>query len=151
MTSVLKKSSISCELAQELVNAAIARANQIGVRENIAVLDEGGNLTAFGRMDGAPIFCIQLAQNKAYTALFGYPTDEFFNFIKGDPSLLAGIPMLARAAAIGGGFPIQMGGEIIGSIGVSGAPSVQSDVDCALAALALVSEQSQGAMRGGGK
>src|SRR3954453_12844810 len=75
---------------------------------------------------------------KAYTALFGVSTQEFFDFIQGDPSLLAGIPTLARVAAYGGGFPIKVDGEIIGAIGVSGGPAVQNDVDCARAALALV-------------
>jgi len=87
---------------------------------------------------GAPILCIEIAQNKAYTALFGVPTQEFFNFIKGDQLLLAGIPTLARVAAYGGGFPIKVNGEVVGAIGVSGAPTVQNDVDCARAALALV-------------
>src|SRR5438270_13642276 len=81
---------------------------------------------------------IEMAQNKAYTALLGVSTQEFFNFIKGDPSLLAGVPTLARMAAWGGGFPIKVDGEIVGAIGVSGAPTVQNDVDCARAALAVV-------------
>ena len=72
-------------------------------------------------MDGAPILCIEIAQNKAYTALFGVPTQDFFNFIQGDPSLLAGMPTLARVAAWGGGFPIKVDGEIVGAIGLSGA------------------------------
>jgi len=50
-------------------------------------------------MDGAPIPTIEMAQNKAYTALLGVSTQDFFNFIQGDPSLLAGIPTLARMAA----------------------------------------------------
>src|SRR5580765_3331019 len=79
-----------------------------------------GNLKAFSRMDGAPILSIEIAQNKAYTALFGVSTQEFFDFIQGDPSLLAGIPTLARVAAWGGGFPIKVNGEIVGAIGVSG-------------------------------
>ena len=91
-------------------------------------------------MDGAPILCIEMALNKAYTALFGVSTQDFFNFIKGDPSLLAGIPTLSRVAAWGGGFPIKADGEIVGAIGLSGAPAVQNDVDCARAALALVSD-----------
>src|SRR5207244_11692464 len=61
-----------------------------------------------------------------------------FNFIQGDPSLLAGIPTLARVAAWGGGFPIKVNGEVVGAIGVSGAPMVQNDIDCARAALALL-------------
>ena len=140
MTNVIKKHSISTELAQKMVNEAVAKARELGVTENVAILDDGGNLKAFSRMDGAPIPSIEIAQNKAYTALFGVSTEEFFNFIQGDPSLLAGIPTLARVAAWGGGFPIKVNGEIVGAIGVSGAPAVQNDVDCARAALALVSD-----------
>ena len=140
MTNVIKKHSISSELAQKMVNAAVAKAREIGVTENVAILDDGGNLKAFSRMDGAPIPTIEMAQNKAYTALLGVSTQEFFNFIKGDPSLLAGVPTLSRVAAWGGGFPIKVDGEVVGAIGVSGAPTVQNDVDCARAALALVSD-----------
>ena len=140
MTNVIKKHSISSELAQKMVDKAVAKARELGVSENVAILDDGGNLKAFSRMDGAPIPTIEMAQNKAYTALLGVSTQDFFNFIKGDPSLLAGIPTLSRVAAWGGGFPIKVDGEVVGAIGVSGAPTVQNDVDCARAALALVSD-----------
>src|ERR1700724_4401099 len=140
MADVVKKHSISSELAQKMVNAAVAKATELGVAENVVVLDDGGNLKAFSRMDGAPIPTIEMAQKKAYTALLGVSTQDFFNFIQGDPSLLAGIPTIARMAAWGGGFPIKVDGEIVGAIGVSGAPMVQNDVDCATAALALVSD-----------
>ena len=138
MTNVIKKHSSSSELAQKMVNAAVAKARELGVSENVTILDDGGNLKAFSRMDGAPIPTIEMAQNKAYTAVLGVSTQDFFNFIKGDPSLLAGVPTLARVAAWGGGLPIKVDGEIVGAIGVSGAPTVQNDVDCAKAALALV-------------
>jgi len=138
MANLVKKYSISSELAHKLVDAAVAKARELGVAENVAILDDGGNLKAFSRMDGTPIPTIEIAQNKAYTALFGVSTQDFFNFIQGDPSLLAGVPTLARVAAWGGGFPIKVNGEVVGAIGVSGAPTVQNDVDCARAALALV-------------
>src|SRR3982075_1451670 len=140
MANVVKKHSISSELAHRMVDQAVAKARNLGVAETVAILDEGGNIKAFGRMDGAPILSIEIAQNKAYTALFGVSTQDFFNFIQGDPSLLAGIPTLARVAAYGGGFPIKVDGEIVGAIGLSGAPTVQNDIDCARAALALVSD-----------
>ena len=138
IANVVTKHSISSELAQKMVDEAMAKARQLGVAENVAILDDGGNLKAFGRMDGAPILCIEMAQNKAYTALFGVSTQDFFNFIQGDPSLLAGIPTLSRVAAWGGGFPIKVNGEVVGAIGLSGAPTVENDVECARAALALV-------------
>ncbi len=143
MANVVKKQSISSELAQKMVNAVVAKARELGVTENVAILDDGGNLKAFSRMDGTPIPTIEMAQNKAYTALLGVSTQDFFNFIQGDPSLLAGIPTLARMAAWGGGFPIEVDGEIVGAVGVSGAPTVQNDVDCARAALAVVSDELQ--------
>ena len=138
MDKVVKKYGISSELAQKMVDEAVAKARELGVTENVAILDDGGNLKAFSRMDGAPILSIEMAQNKAYTALFGVSTQDFFNFIQGDPALLAGIPTRARAAAWGGGFPIKVNAEVVGAIGLSGAPTVQNDVDCARAALALV-------------
>jgi len=143
MANVVKKHSISSELAQKMVNAAVAKARELGVSENVAILDDGGNLKAFSRMDGTPIPTIEMAQNKAYTALLGVSTQDFFNFIQGDPSLLAGVPTLSRVAAWGGGFPIEVDGEIVGAVGVSGAPTVQNDVDCARAALAVVSDEVQ--------
>ena len=112
MANVVKKHSISFELAQKMVDKAVAKAREIGVSENVAILDDGGNLKAFSRMDGAPIPTIEIAQNKAYTALFGVSTQEFFNSIQGDPSLLAGIPTLSRVAAWAGGFPIKVDGRL---------------------------------------
>src|SRR6202051_2272601 len=138
MANVVKKHSVSYELAQKMVNAAVAKARELGVSENVAILDDGGNLKAFSRMDGAPIPTIEMAQNKAYTALLGVSTQDFFNFIQSDPSLLSGVPTLSRMAAWGGGLPIKVNGELVGAIGVSGAPTVQNDVDCARAALALL-------------
>ena len=141
MANVVKKYSICSELAPNMVNAAVAKARELGVTENVAILDDGGNLKAFSRMDGASIPTIEIAQNKAYTALFGVPTQDFFDFIQRDPSLLAGIPTLARVAAYGGGLPITVDGELVGAIGVSGAPTVKNDIDCATAALALVLDE----------
>jgi uncharacterized protein GlcG (DUF336 family) len=54
--------------AQKVVEGARAKADEIGVPMNIAVVDEGNNLTAFARMDGAWLGSIDIAQNKAYTA-----------------------------------------------------------------------------------
>jgi uncharacterized protein GlcG (DUF336 family) len=140
MADVVKKHSISFELARKMVDAVVAKAKEIGASENVVILDDGGNLKAFIRMDRAPIPTIEMAQNKAYTALLGVSTQDFFNFIQGDPSLLAGIPALPRIAAWGGGLPIKVNGELVGAIGVSGAPTVQNDIDCASAALVVVSD-----------
>jgi len=103
MANVVKKHSISSELAQKMVDEAVAKARELGVTENVAILDDGGNLKAFNRMDGAPILSIEMAQNKAYTALFGVSTQDFFNFIQDDPSLLAGYPHACACGGVGWG------------------------------------------------
>src|SRR5260370_39213440 len=99
MANVVKKHSISFELAQKMVDKAVAKARELGVSENVAILDDGGNLKAFSRMDGAPIPTIEMAQNNAYTALLGVSTQDFFKFIQDDPALVAGVPTSARIAA----------------------------------------------------
>jgi len=77
MLNLVKKHSISFELAQKMVDEAVAKAREIGVSENVVILDDGGNLKAFGRMDGAPLPTIEMAQNRAYTALLGVSTQDF--------------------------------------------------------------------------
>ena len=72
-------------------------------------------------MDGAPLLSVDLAQDKAYTAVsFGIATDAWFDFIKDDPPLLHGIVKTPRLVVFGGGYPLQDGDELIGGIGVSG-------------------------------
>ena len=56
MANVVKKHSISSELAQKMVDEAVAKARELGVAENVAILDDGGNLKAFSRMDGPRSF-----------------------------------------------------------------------------------------------
>lgn len=134
MAGTFTKQSVSHESAQKMVAAAVAKATALGVPQVVAVLDESGLLKAFCRMDGAALVSIEVAQNKAYTALFGMPSQEFYNFIKDDPALLAGVPHIPRIAIFGGGLPIKAGDTVVGGIGVSGG-SVEQDVACAQAGL----------------
>jgi uncharacterized protein GlcG (DUF336 family) len=117
MGNVVTKHSISSELAQKMIDQAMAKARQMGVAENIAILDDGGNLKAFSRMDGAPILSIEIAQNKAYTALFGVSTQDFFNFIQRDPSLLAGFRRLRVWRRTEEGFPSRWAEKSSGQSG----------------------------------
>src|SRR5260370_38969108 len=71
MANVVKKYSISYELAQKMVESAVAKARELGVSANVAILDDGGNLKPFGRMNGAPIPTTEIAQIQADKALFG--------------------------------------------------------------------------------
>ncbi len=77
------------------------------MRQNFAVLVEGGNLKAFGRMDGAPILEIDGCQRKACTALYGISTEDLYQRIKDDPSRLIGLSHFSRATVVGGSLPIR--------------------------------------------
>ena len=77
---VVTKASISIETAQALIVAAEKKAREIGVPMVIAVCVESGVLKAFSRMDGAALLSVDIAQNKAYTAVsFGIRPTAFGN------------------------------------------------------------------------
>jgi uncharacterized protein GlcG (DUF336 family) len=137
MANTFSKASISTELAHKMVAAAEAKANEMGIPFVIAICDESGVLKAFSRMDGAALLSVQVAQDKAYTAVgFGMPTDAWHDFIKDDAPLAAGATDgIDRLVVFGGGFPIQLDGQRIGAIGVSGAHWSQ-DMEVAQAGLA---------------
>jgi uncharacterized protein GlcG (DUF336 family) len=139
MSNVVEKASISTELAHKLIAAAEAKARGIGTPMVIAVCDESGVLKAFSRMDGAALFSVQIAQDKAYTAVgFGMPSDGWHEFIKNDPPLAAGaVGGIDRLVVFGGGYPIKVGDKIVGGIGVSGGHYTQ-DMEVAKAGLAAI-------------
>jgi uncharacterized protein GlcG (DUF336 family) len=96
-------------------------------------------LKAFSRMDGAALLSVQIAQDKAYTAVgFGMPTDGWHEFIKDDPPLADGaVGGIDRLVIFGGGFPIKLGDQLIGAVGVSGGHYTQ-DMEVARAGLAVI-------------
>ena len=124
------------DLALELIVAAKKKATEIGVSMVIAVVDAGGNLVALQRMGQALLVSIDIAINKAYTAVaVKIPTHELAKVAQpGQP--LFGIHNADRGRVVifGGGFPLKLNNEIIGGIGVSGG-SVEEDIQCAEAAL----------------
>ncbi|MCS6801495.1 MAG: heme-binding protein [Chloroflexota bacterium] len=129
---------LTFEQAQHIVAAAAAKARAIGVPMAIAVVDAGGHLIAFGRMDGAGWATATIAQAMAETAAaFGiegarlkpFVQDRWFNAI----TVAGGQPPLAGDA----GIPIVLNGRLEGAIGVSGGSGAQ-DRACALAGLAAI-------------
>jgi pimeloyl-ACP methyl ester carboxylesterase len=82
MANVVKKHSISYELAQKMVDEAVAKARKIGVTENVAILDDRGNLRAFGRMDGAEVNeKVAPAQIEAI-GKWGAPREKPYDYLK---------------------------------------------------------------------
>ena len=139
MSETFDKASISSDLAHRVIAAAEAKAKEMNTPFVIAVVDESGVLKAFSRMDGAPLLSVQVAQDKAYTAAgFAMPTDGWYDFIKDDPPLAAGATTgIDRLVVFGGGYPITVGGQLVGGIGVSGS-HYSRDMEVAQAGLAAV-------------
>lgn len=138
MSQTFPKSSITLKLAKDLIARAEEEAAELKIHIATAVVDESGNLKCFSRMDGAPLLASRIAEQKAWTAVsFGIPTDQWYEFIKNDPPLLTGIPHVPSIIIFGGGYPIRIGDQVVGGIGVSGG-HYTDDMKCAQAALALL-------------
>lgn len=116
------KQGISLDAARHIIESARRAAEAIGVPMNVAVVDDGNNLVAFERMDGAWLGSIDIAQGKAYTArAFNMSTRELAPLCQPGQSLF-GIHASnnGRLIVFPGGIPLEKGGEVVGAIGVSG-------------------------------
>jgi uncharacterized protein GlcG (DUF336 family) len=127
---------LTLEIAKVLINGAERRAKELGISEDIAIVDEGGNLIAFHRMDDARLAGIDIAQNKAWTAVaMKMPTSNLAKSSLPNEALY-GINTTnhGRVVVLSGGIPFMKEGKIVGAIGVSGATGDQ-DVAVANAAV----------------
>lgn len=142
-----QKYALTQSLAMKMLEAITNKADELGIKINAAIVDEGANLKAFIRMDEAALLSSEIAQNKAYTsAAFGKPTHEWYPMIKDEPALLTGIVHTNRLVVFGGGLPLQYNGIIVGGIGVSGG-SAEEDVQCAEAGLAVFEQYSKSTVK----
>ena len=131
---------ITLTQAQQAVDAALNKANEMGVKMDIAVVDVGANLKAFVRMDGAWLGSIDIAQKKARTARwFDMPTGAIGGLSQPGGPLFNIEHSNNGLITFPGGLPLKnSGGEVIGAIGVSGS-SVEDDHAVASAGAAVVS------------
>lgn len=130
-TAYYEKPVLTLKIVTDMIEAACEQARQLGIAVNVAVVDDGGNLKAFVRMDKAHLFSGEIAQNKAYSAAaFGIPTGDWYPRIEKNPPLLHGIVHTNRLTIFAGGLPLHIGGHLVGGIGVSGG-SAQQDTLCA--------------------
>jgi uncharacterized protein GlcG (DUF336 family) len=122
-----------------VLDAALAKAEEIGVAFCIAVTDPAGEPLVTARMDGAPRLSAGIAANKAYTVagFGGMPTDAWWGAIKDQPALVHGLTQTPRLVIFGGGVAVKLDGELVGAIGVSGG-SPEEDAEVAAAGAAAV-------------
>ncbi|MGC1782470.1 MAG: heme-binding protein [Acidobacteriaceae bacterium] len=118
---------IHLEDARKIIAAAEKKAREIGQPMNIAVVDTGGNLVAFVRMDSAWLGSIDIAINKAFTArAFDISTKELAALSKpGEQFYGIHVSNHGRVMIFAGGVPIKRDGKVVGAIGVSGGLGAQ--------------------------
>lgn len=127
------------EGALKALAGAVAKAEALGVAQNITIVDDGGNLLAFVRMDGAKLLSRETSMSKAITAASHRqptsrlnPSDEIKLAIAGG----------GRLTNLEGGLPIVIAGQCIGAVGVGSGTGAQ-DVEVARAALAAIDAEDQ--------
>ena len=131
-------SAISLSSATKVVDAAIEKAGQIGQPMNIAVVDDGGHLVAFARMDGAIKASIDISIRKARTSiLMNAPTAALMPLAQPGAELYGLEQTSGGLVVFGGGIPLTVDGVVVGAIGVS-AGSVDQDVSVAEAGVAAL-------------
>ena len=126
--------SLTLSGARKALDAALAKAEAMGLRLCIAVTDTSGEPVATARMDGAPRLSAGIALNTAFTVagFGGMSSGNWWDLIKDEPSLVHGITHTPRLIVFGGGVGIFTDGELIGAIGVSGG-SADEDTEAAQA------------------
>ena len=143
MATPVTTKHVTLDAAEGVIAAARRQAQQIGVSMNIAVVDEGNNLVAFARMDGAWLGSIDIAQGKAYTArAFDMGTDALAPLAQpGQPLFGIHASNQGRIIVFPGGVPLKANGTVVGAIGVSGG-TVDQDQQVAEAGAAAFSEKA---------
>ncbi len=134
MTETAPALRLTNEGAMKVLNAAMAKAEEMGVPQCISVVDAGGHLLAFSRMDGAFVLSIDSSLVKAMTAAsYGEPTGR----IPEGVDLKLAIATRGKRVNLPGGLPIIVDGHLVGAIGV-GSGAGHEDLEVANAGLAAL-------------
>jgi len=135
--------NISVALANEAALAAMQACTEKGYKVSAAVVDRAGQLRALVRADGAGPHTIDSSRRKAYTsASLREATSAMLDILQKNPSA-ANLQMIDGFLILGGGLPIRAGDEVIGAIGVGGAPGGHLDDQCAEAGISKIRDRLQ--------
>lgn len=139
-TATFQSSALTPEAALSAAKAAMETCRKQGFQVGVAVVDRSGLTQVFLRDRYAGAHTVEVATNKAWTsASFRISTQELgVQTQSGKP--MSGIRSAGRVLAIGGGLPIEAGGQFFGAIGVSGAPGGEADEACARSGIKAIAE-----------
>lgn len=129
--------------ARLMMAAAVRKAQSIGVPMDIAIVDDGGHLLVFNRMDGAKLSSIDIAISKAWTAACARrPTHEYAEIAgPGRPAFGIHVSNHGRFMIVGGGLPVHVDGQIVGGIGCSSG-TIQQDREVATAGINVLAART---------
>ncbi len=127
--------SLTEQASLSLLQAAINKAGELGIKATVSIVDTSGRQLAFIKMAGSFLVSSELAQKKATTAAgMGVNTVDLENMLASAPArVLDGLTKAGEFTVIGGGVPLYWEGVLVGGIGVSGG-SEDEDIECALSA-----------------
>jgi uncharacterized protein GlcG (DUF336 family) len=137
---LVNQKALSSAMALTIAQTALETCTKQGYHVSVHVLGRDGEVLVAVRGDDAPPHTMENSQKKAYTArTFRIPSGEFAQRVKDNPT--TGAVHLSGIVAAQGALPIKVGDEVIGSVGVSGAPGGDKDEACARAGIDKVADQ----------
>ena len=131
--------NISMAMALAIIQGTLEQCTKDGYKVSITIVDKAGNVAAQIRGDGTNPHTMEFGRLKAYTSRTRGQTSLEFMKLVADPAN-AYLKQIPNTVAVGGGVPIKAGNEVIGAIGVSGAPGGEKDEVCANAGIAKVAD-----------
>ena len=137
---LLSQKALSAAMALTIAQTALDSCTKQGYHVSVHVLGRDGEVIVAVRGDDAPPHTMENSQKKAYTArTFRIPSGEFAQRVKDNPT--TGAVHLSGIVAAQGALPIKVGDEVIGAVGVSGAPGGDKDEACAKTGIDKVADQ----------
>ena len=133
----LTEKNVSMAMSLAIIQGALEQCTKDGYKVSVTIVDKGGNVAASIRGDGTGPHTMEFSRLKAYTARTRNQTSLQTMKLLEDPAN-AFIRQIPGVVGVGGGVPIRAGNEVIGGVGVSGAPGGEKDEVCANAGLAKV-------------
>lgn len=127
------------ELSTQAAMAAIKKCHDDGFKVSVAIVDQSGLLKVQLKADGAGPHTLDSSRRKAYTAnSLRDSTHKYAVLVAQKPELQSLTRLNENILLLGGGFPIKIGSEVVGGIGVGGAPGIEFDEVCASTALKVL-------------
>ncbi len=136
---VQTEKNVSMALSMAIIQGAIEQCTKDGYKVSVTIVDKSGSVAAQMRGDGTSPHTMEFSRMKAYTARIRNQTSLATQKQVEDPAM-APLKLIPGLVGIGGGVPIRAGNEVIGGVGVSGAPGGEKDEVCANAGLAKVAD-----------